>query len=232
MSDYQRIKLFSLNRDFLFDYLCANCIFVIVNTTKQHNNERETDMTNAQINKFAASLNKRHDEEKKNNKASASLRLIEKCTLVVSQKAVCDLLERCEVSADFAHDKKQADDKFDMKALENVADVLKFVTDQAKIDELKSCVEECIRTLVLFKKNDVANIRLADFEAALDSNVKIAKEKQHLYFRRKKAFSSAKRHATMNMRALAAINAVKQLSRDTYAINDNEITQKLVAAFA
>jgi hypothetical protein len=189
-------------------------------------------MTNVTLNKYAASLSARYDEELKNDKSSASLNFIKKCTLVVSQQKVADLLERCEVVADFAHDKKQADDKFDMKALENVADVLSFVIDQKKIEDLKSCVEECIRTLANFKKNDEKNIRLSDFEIALNKDLKVAKERVHLYYRRKTAYSSAKRHATMNMRALAAINVVSQLSRDTYAINDNEIVQAIVARFA
>lgn len=186
-------------------------------------------MTN--INDYAASLSSRYDEEKKNEKHVASLAFISKCALVVSQEHVFNMLKSCAVATDFAQDSRQANSKFDMKALENCAHILEFAVNARNADKLKSNVEECLRTLINFKKNN-EQIAMSDFEAALNKDVKIAKERAHLYYRRRDAFSSAKRHAQMNMRAMQALNLVKSVSKDRFTVNDNELTSAIEARFA
>lgn len=185
-------------------------------------------MTEVVINAYALSLSARYDAELKNNKSTNSLNFIAKCALVVKQDAVAEMLKTCEVKTDFAQDSVQANSAFCMKALENCAHILEFAVDRRNVDKLKSNVEETLRTLVNFKKAN-EQFSASDIEIALDKNIKVAKERAHLYFRRKDVFSSAKRHASMNMRALVALNLLKSVSKDKYTVNDNEIMQKIEA---
>lgn len=186
---------------------------------------------NVAINAYALSLSARYDAEVKNAKNAASLAFISKCALVVKQDKVADLLKSCEVKTDFAQDSRQANSMFDMKALENCAHILEFAVSARDVNKLKSNVEECLKTLILFKKNNEA-LTLADFEIALNKEIKVAKERAHLYYRRKDIFASAKRHAQMNMRALQALNIVKATSKDKYVVNDNELVKLIEARFA
>ncbi|TDW20439.1 hypothetical protein EV128_12569 [Rhizobium azibense] len=184
-------------------------------------------MTKA-INAYALSLSARYDAELKNEKSANSLNFISKCALVVSQEKVAAMLAACEVKTDFAQDSVQANSAFCMKALENCAHILEFAVDARNVDKLKSNVEETLRTLINFKKNNEV-FKASDIEIALDKNIKVAKERAHLYYRRRDVFSSAKRHASMNMRALVALNILKATSKDCYTVNDNEIVQKIEA---
>lgn len=186
---------------------------------------------NAQINAYAASLNARYDAELKNEKSATSLAFITKCSLVVSQESVFNLLKKCEVAENFAQDSKQANSQFCMKSLENCAHMLEFAASRRNVDDLKSNVEECLRTVLLFKNNN-EEITLNDLKIVLDNTVKVAKERAHLYYRRKTAFSSAARHASMNMRALVALNIVKAVSKDKYRVNDNDLVSMIAARFA
>ncbi len=185
----------------------------------------------AQINEYAAQLNVRYDAEKINNKSATSLAFITKCSLVCSQESVFNLLKKCEVAADFALDSKQANSQFCMKSLENFAHMLEFAVSRRNVDDLKSNVEECLRTVLLFKQNN-EEITLNDLKIVLDNTVKVSKDRAHLYYRRKAAFSSAARHASMNMRALVALNVVKAVSKDKYKVNDNDIVSMIAARFA
>jgi hypothetical protein len=188
-------------------------------------------MSNVEINAYALSLSARYDAELKNNKSANSLNFISKCALVVKQDAVAAMLKACEVKTDFAQDSVQANSAFCMKALENCAHMLEFAVNARNVDKLKSNVEEVLRTLVNFKKNN-EQFSASDIEIALDKNVKVAKERAHLYYRRKDHFASAKRHASMNMRALVALNLLKAVSKDKYAVNDNVLMQAIEARFA
>ncbi|MBX5130790.1 hypothetical protein HJB53_30330 [Rhizobium lentis] len=183
------------------------------------------------VNAYAMSLSLRYDAEVKNAKSASSLNFISKCALVVSQKSVAEMLAACEVKTDFAQDSVQANSAFCMKALENCAHILEFAVNARNVDKLKSNVEEVLRTMINFKKNS-EQFAASDIEIALDKNIKVAKERAHLYFRRKDVFSSAKRHASMNMRALVALNLLKAVSKDKYEVNDNALTQAIEARFA
>lgn len=180
------------------------------------------------INAYALSLSARYDAEVKNAKSASSLNFISKCALVVTQEKVAAMLTECEVKTDFAQDSVQANSAFCMKALENCAHMLEFAVEARTVDKLKSNVEETLRTLINFKKNN-EQFSASDIEIALDKNIKVAKERQHLYFRRKDVFSSAKRHASMNMRALVALNILKAVSKDKYVVNDNSIVRSIEA---
>ncbi|WP_276122696.1 hypothetical protein [Pararhizobium qamdonense] len=182
------------------------------------------------VNAYALSLSARYDVELKNAKSANSLNFISKCALVVSQEKVATLLANCEVKTDFAQDSVQANSAFCMKALENCAHMLEFAVDARNVDKLKSNVEETLRTLINFKKAN-EQFSASDIEIALDKNIKVAKERAHLYFRRKDVFSSAKRHASMNMRALVALNILKSASKDKYTVNDNDIVKAIEARF-
>jgi hypothetical protein len=183
------------------------------------------------VNAYALSLSARYDTELAAKKSANSLNFISKCALVVSQKSVADMLAACEVKTDFAQDSVQANSAFCMKALENCAHMLEFAANTRNVDKLKSNVEEVLRTLVNFKKNN-EQFSASDIEIALDKNIKVAKERVALYYRRKDEFSSAKRHASMNMRALVALNLLKAASKDKYTVNDNAIMQAIEARFA
>jgi hypothetical protein len=184
-------------------------------------------MTKAlEINAYALSLSARYDTELKNDKAANSLNFIAKCALVVKQQHVADMLARCEVKTDFAQDSVQANSAFDMKALENCAHILEYAVNMRDMSKMKSCVEEVLRTLVNFKKNNEV-FCADDIKIALDNKLKVTKERAHLYFRRKTAYSSAARHASMNMRALVALNILKSTSKDKYTVNDNEIMKAI-----
>jgi hypothetical protein len=180
------------------------------------------------LNAYALSLSARYDAELKNNKSANSLNFISKCALVVTQESVAKMLSDCEVKTDFAQDSVQANSAFCMKALENCAHILEFAAERRTVDKLKSNVEETLRTLTNFKKNN-EQFSASDIEIALDKNIKVAKERAHLYFRRKDTFSSAKRHASMNMRALVALNLLKATSKDKYVVNDNAIMKAIEA---
>lgn len=185
-------------------------------------------MSNTAVNAYALSLSARYDVELKNEKSANSLNFISKCALVVSQEKVAAMLAACEVKTDFAQDSVQANSAFCMKALENCAHMLEFAVSARDVNKLKSNVEETLRTLVNFKRAN-EHFSASDIEIALDKNIKVAKERQHLYFRRKDVFSSAKRHASMNMRALVALNLLKAVSKDKYSVNDNAIMQAIEA---
>ncbi len=188
-------------------------------------------MSNVEINEYALSLSARYDAELKNNKCAASLNFISKCALVVKQQHVADMLARCEVKKDFAQDSVQANSAFDMKALENCAHILEFAVNARSIDKLKSNIEETLRTLVNFKRAN-EEFEANDITIALDKNIKVSKERAHLYYRRKDVYSSAKRHTSMNMRAIVALNLLKPVSKNKYIVNDNEIMQAIEARFA
>lgn len=183
------------------------------------------------INAYAQSLSDRYDVEVKNNKSANSLNFISKCALVVQNSDVAAMLERCEVAKTFAEDKKIANYMFDMKALENTAHMIEFAVNKRDVSKLKSNVEEVLRTLVNFYKNN-EQFEAKDIEIALDKDIKVDKSRAHLYFRRKDAYDSAKRHTSMNMRALLALNLLKAVSKDKYTVNDNEIMSAIAARFA
>lgn len=186
---------------------------------------------NVVVNEYAASLSKRYDDELKNNKAAASLGFISKCALTVSQKSVYDMLKKSEVKTDFAQDSVQAGSSFDMKALDTFASMMQFASGAITVDKLKSNVEEVFRTLVLFKKNN-EEFCADDITLALDKTLKVAKERQHLYYRRTTHFGSAKRHACMNMRAIVALNLVTPVSKTKYKVNDNAVMKAIEARLA
>jgi hypothetical protein len=185
---------------------------------------------NEVINAHVASLKARHASETKNNADASALKFIDDCTFTCSISEVHDMLKACEVSENFAQDKRISNKEMCMKAINSVDSILRFVFNDKHFTRntaLKSNVEECVRTVINFK-NAQTPMTARDLEDCLNASAKISDDKKALIYQRATQFGAFKRHAQMTERALHALGILKQVNK-AYVINDNAILKALEA---
>ena len=178
------------------------------------------------LNVFAQSFVSRRASEVDNNMCAASLKMLDKAALIVSQKKVADFLKKSNVRSDIAQDSRIANKMICVKALNRAINILNFAMN-ASAAKLNECEDACVRTMLLHAKHSEA-FDIADFDTALDATVTVADERKHLFYKRKSHFAAINRHSQMTMRALSALNCVAyDANARKYRMNDNAITQAL-----
>lgn len=196
---------------------------------ERNTHKRVTNMSNTELNVFAANASKRYDLEKDKNADAKTLPFIAKLIVTVSADNVLKLLSSCNVSHDFATNKRIESAMIDAKALGRIDNILKFAV--GRTDKMQECANECVRTVINFK-NAKKNIHKQHLVDCLTSSFKTKDaDLKALLFMKKNPIAATSRHAYMSERALSALGilSVNPNNSAEYVINDNAILQAIEA---
>jgi hypothetical protein len=163
-----------------------------------------------------------------------NVKKLQKTAAFFEQETVASFLATLDVDADFANKSALTNERFDVYSIDSMCSIMQFALNAISIDNLKTNVAEILQTLIALHKAEMTFTQDDAIISLTAKNKKIEikdKEKAKLYVRRATAFDSEKRHAQMTINALVALNAISATSKNTYKMNENELTAKLIARF-
>lgn len=153
---------------------------------------------------------------------------VQKVALRAADKAVIDMLTSANVSAARFADRA-------LYATEKAVNIVHAVTrDTADASAVNANMNATLRTLLNAAKADVT-VTKADIEAALSSDVQVAKDKKNIVFRRKQIMSANTLAAQSQqcVDVIKTLNIVKESEHNVFTIDkENAVLTAFAEKFA
>jgi hypothetical protein len=195
-------------------------------------------MTNETVNSFVAAIETRiaFETQEKATACDASIALLKKAKQVYASTQFVALLAQQDMSSAFINAYENVNSKFCMKAIARTADYLQFAfkaVANIKTDNARTVLETAInlhRDSLTMTRNDA----YASCTSKKDKAIEVAKEREKYISRRETIVSAAKRQASMSLKALCALDILRETStKDVYALNtDSKLTQAILERYA
>lgn len=196
-------------------------------------------MSDNNVNAFVAAIDTRiaFETAEKQTACDASIALLKKARQVYLSNSFNALLAtEATLSAAFINTYENVNSKFCMKAIARTADYLQFAfkaVANIKTDNARTVLETAInlhRDNLTMTRNDA----YASCTSKKDKAIEVAKDREKYISRRETIVSAAKRQASMSLKALCALNILRETStKDVYELNtENALTNMILERYA
>lgn len=191
-------------------------------------------MSNAIDNTFSIAFDARIAYE--NDKATAcdaSYKLLTSAKKFYEQSLVAAFVAEVALDASFINEQETSNSRFCMKAIDRTTDYVQYALSATmtfiKTENARNVLQTAINLLSI-ESNMTRNDAYASCTSKQDKSFSVDKEREKHIARRDTMISAAKRQASMSLKALVALDILREVRKDEFALNtESALTQRILA---